>query len=191
MRTRLCAPPLSRTTMLSQQSSSRRSGDTLRSCKTPSALVYTIGATAPPPVDYSDGPETFQPSDGPTEDPELVLEIHGLTVKTASLHKPVPERCDGWGEAPAAWASKQPGQECEAISSDVGGGKINIELECVLEQGGKFVQTVKYGCELVGMKSGPPRAPLRPLNKDAKRELATVVPAHPRLISWRRRTGGA
>ena len=50
-----------------------------------------------------------------------------------------------------------------------------LPLMHVLEQGGKFVQTVKYGCELVGMKSGPPRAPLRPLNKDAKRELATVV----------------
>lgn len=43
--TRACAPPLSRTTMISQQSP-RRSGDTLRSCKTPSALVYTTSSTS-------------------------------------------------------------------------------------------------------------------------------------------------
>ncbi len=38
---------------------------------------------------------------------------------------------------PASWASKQPGQECKAIRADVGGGKVDIELECVLDDGGK------------------------------------------------------
>ncbi len=50
-----------------------------------------------------------------------------------------------------------------------------LPLMHVLEQGGKFIQTIKYGCELVGLKAGPPRAPLRPLTKEAKRELAQVV----------------
>ncbi|MGB0388709.1 MAG: dihydrodipicolinate synthase family protein [Ardenticatenaceae bacterium] len=50
-----------------------------------------------------------------------------------------------------------------------------MPLMRVLEQGGKFIQCIKYGCELVGLKAGPPRAPLRPLNKDDKRELAEVV----------------
>ena len=50
-----------------------------------------------------------------------------------------------------------------------------MPLMRVLEQGGKFIQCIKYGCELAGLKAGPPRAPLRPLNKDDKRELEEVV----------------
>ncbi|MEM7345055.1 MAG: dihydrodipicolinate synthase family protein [Chloroflexota bacterium] len=50
-----------------------------------------------------------------------------------------------------------------------------MPLMQVLEQGGKFVQSIKYGCELAGLQAGPPRAPLRPLTKDAKRELTQVV----------------
>lgn len=50
-----------------------------------------------------------------------------------------------------------------------------MPLMRVLEQGGKFIQCIKYGCELAGLKAGPPRAPLRPLNKDDKRELEQVV----------------
>ena len=50
-----------------------------------------------------------------------------------------------------------------------------LPLMSVLEQGGKFVQTIKYGCELRGLKAGPPRLPLRPLNKEAKRDLAEVM----------------
>ena len=45
----------------------------------------------------------------------------------------------------------------------------------VLEQGGKFVQCIKYGTELAGLKAGPPRAPLRGLNKDDKRQMDEVV----------------
>lgn len=40
---------------------------------------------------------------------------------------------------------------------------------------GKFVQSIKYGCEIVGLKAGPVRAPLRPLNSEEKRGLETVV----------------
>ncbi|MEM7030992.1 MAG: dihydrodipicolinate synthase family protein [Chloroflexota bacterium] len=50
-----------------------------------------------------------------------------------------------------------------------------LPLMSVLEQGGKFVQCVKYGCEIVGQKAGPPRAPLRPLTKDDKRLMDETV----------------
>jgi 4-hydroxy-tetrahydrodipicolinate synthase len=50
-----------------------------------------------------------------------------------------------------------------------------LPLMRVLEQGGKFIQCVKYGCEIMGRYAGPPRAPLKPLNKDDKRQLEQVV----------------
>ena len=50
-----------------------------------------------------------------------------------------------------------------------------LPLMRVLEQGGKFVQCIKYGCEIGGYKAGPPRPPLKPLNKDDKRQLEQVV----------------
>lgn len=50
-----------------------------------------------------------------------------------------------------------------------------LPLMSVLEQGGKFVQSVKYGCEIVGLRAGPPRPPLRPLSKDDKRLMDETV----------------
>lgn len=50
-----------------------------------------------------------------------------------------------------------------------------MPLMRVLEQGGKFIQCIKYGCEMMGNYAGPPRAPLRALNKDDKRQLEQVV----------------
>ncbi len=50
-----------------------------------------------------------------------------------------------------------------------------MPLMRVLEQGGKFIQTIKYGAELQGLRAGPPRPPLRPLNKDDKRQLEQVM----------------
>ena len=50
-----------------------------------------------------------------------------------------------------------------------------LPLMRVLEQGGKFVQCIKYGLTLRGIDAGPPRKPLQPLNKDDKRQLAEVV----------------
>jgi 4-hydroxy-tetrahydrodipicolinate synthase len=50
-----------------------------------------------------------------------------------------------------------------------------LPLMSVLEQGGKFVQSVKYGCEIVGLRAGPPRSPLRPLTKDDKRLMDETV----------------
>ncbi|WDZ80342.1 dihydrodipicolinate synthase family protein (plasmid) [Ensifer adhaerens] len=43
-------------------------------------------------------------------------------------------------------------------------------LEC-----GKFVQSIKHGCELSGLPAGPVRAPLGPLNAEEKETLATIV----------------
>lgn len=50
-----------------------------------------------------------------------------------------------------------------------------LPLMRVLEQGGKFVQSIKYGLTLRGIDAGPPRRPLQPLNKDEKRQLAEVI----------------
>lgn len=44
-------------------------------------------------------------------------------------------------------------------------------------ESGKFVQKVKYGCELMGVPVGPPRAPLLPLNEAEKRALAAAIAA--------------
>lgn len=50
-----------------------------------------------------------------------------------------------------------------------------LPLMRVLEQGGKFVQCIKYGLTLRGIETGPPRKPLQPLNKDDKRQLSHVI----------------
>ena len=50
-----------------------------------------------------------------------------------------------------------------------------LPLMAVLEQGGKFVQSIKYGLSLRGIDAGPPRKPLQPLNKDDKRALDEVI----------------
>jgi len=50
-----------------------------------------------------------------------------------------------------------------------------MPLMRVLEQGGKFIQCIKHGAALRGLKVGPPRRPLQPLNKDDKRQLEQVI----------------
>ena len=50
-----------------------------------------------------------------------------------------------------------------------------MPLMRVLEQGGKFVQTIKYGVTLQGINTGAIRPPLKGLNKDDKRALEHVV----------------
>lgn len=40
---------------------------------------------------------------------------------------------------------------------------------------GKFVQSIKYGCELIGLQVGPVRAPLLPLNAAEKQSLQAIV----------------
>jgi 4-hydroxy-tetrahydrodipicolinate synthase len=53
--------------------------------------------------------------------------------------------------------------------------KAMLPLMRTLEQGGKFVQSVKYGCQLIGLPAGPVRKPLRGLTKEDKRELEMVL----------------
>ena len=50
-----------------------------------------------------------------------------------------------------------------------------MPLMRVLEQGGKFIQSVKYGVTLDGREAGTVRKPLRGLNKDDKRAMNQVV----------------
>jgi 4-hydroxy-tetrahydrodipicolinate synthase len=54
--------------------------------------------------------------------------------------------------------------------------KAMLPLMTVLERGGKFVQCVKYGCELDGLPAGETvRLPLRPMKKELKRELRDAL----------------
>lgn len=50
-----------------------------------------------------------------------------------------------------------------------------MPLMRVLEQGGKFIQTIKHGVTIAGFDAGFMRAPLKGLNKDDKRALEHVV----------------
>jgi len=50
-----------------------------------------------------------------------------------------------------------------------------LPLMRVLEQGGKFIQTIKHGVTLNGIDAGVMRRPLTGLNKDEKRSLEQVV----------------
>ena len=45
----------------------------------------------------------------------------------------------------------------------------------ILEQGGKFIQSIKFACSLAGLPSGPVRPPLQELGKEAKREIEMVL----------------
>jgi 4-hydroxy-tetrahydrodipicolinate synthase len=58
-----------------------------------------------------------------------------------------------------------------------------MPLMRVLEQGGKFIQTIKHGVTLNGIEASRVRAPLTPLNKDDKRELEQVVRVLRRTIA--------
>ncbi|KIC45604.1 dihydrodipicolinate synthetase [Ruegeria sp. ANG-S4] len=50
-----------------------------------------------------------------------------------------------------------------------------LPLMHVLEQGGKFIQTIKHGVTMNGINAGTMRPPLRGLNKDDKRALEQVT----------------
>jgi 4-hydroxy-tetrahydrodipicolinate synthase len=58
-----------------------------------------------------------------------------------------------------------------------------MPLMRVLEQGGKFIQCIKHGCEMDGHYAGPPRPPLKGLNKDDKRQLEQVVRVLKRTVA--------
>ncbi|MGS1097234.1 dihydrodipicolinate synthase family protein (plasmid) [Aquamicrobium terrae] len=50
-----------------------------------------------------------------------------------------------------------------------------MPLMGVLEQGGKFIQCVKHGVEVSGLRAGPMRPPLQGLNDAEKAELERVI----------------
>lgn len=58
-----------------------------------------------------------------------------------------------------------------------------MPLMRVLEQGGKFIQCIKHGVEMDGRIAGPPRSPLKALNKDDKRQLEQVVRVLKRTVA--------
>jgi 4-hydroxy-tetrahydrodipicolinate synthase len=58
-----------------------------------------------------------------------------------------------------------------------------MPLMRVLEQGGKFIQTIKYGVTMTGIEASDVRAPLKALNKDDKRALEQVVRVLKRTIA--------
>lgn len=58
-----------------------------------------------------------------------------------------------------------------------------MPLMRVLEQGGKFIQCIKHGAEMMGQYAGPPRPPLKGLNKDDKRQLEQVVRVLQRTVA--------
>ena len=45
----------------------------------------------------------------------------------------------------------------------------------VFQDLGKFVQSVKNGCEHMGLHPGPPHLPLQPLTTDEKSKLELVI----------------
>jgi len=50
-----------------------------------------------------------------------------------------------------------------------------LPLMRLLEQGGKFVQSIKFGCELAGLPAGPVRKPMRGLDEEQKRDLESTI----------------
>lgn len=92
--------------------------------------------------------------------------------------------CAGSNFAPEAHIALY--QAC-AIEGDFSKGRAimsaMLPLMRVLEQGGKFVQCIKYGLTLRGIDAGLPRRPLHPLNKDDKRILEEVVRTMNKTIS--------
>lgn len=49
--------------------------------------------------------------------------------------------------------------------------------------GGKFVQSIKYGAELAGLKAGPVRAPLQALDEEEKAQLQAVIESVKRNVA--------
>jgi 4-hydroxy-tetrahydrodipicolinate synthase len=44
-----------------------------------------------------------------------------------------------------------------------------------LERGGKFLQGVKYACEIMGRPGGRVRPPMQPMKKELRREVLQIV----------------
>ena len=50
-----------------------------------------------------------------------------------------------------------------------------LPLMLCLENGGKFLQSVKYACEIMNRPGGPVRPPMQPMKKELRRELRQIV----------------
>ena len=50
-----------------------------------------------------------------------------------------------------------------------------LPLMNCLEKGGKFLQSVKYACEIMGRPGGPVRPPMQPMKKELRREVHQIV----------------
>jgi 4-hydroxy-tetrahydrodipicolinate synthase len=50
-----------------------------------------------------------------------------------------------------------------------------LPLMYCLERGGKFLQSVKYACEIMNRPGGPVRPPMLPMEKELKREVFQIV----------------
>lgn len=57
-----------------------------------------------------------------------------------------------------------------------------LPLMYCLERGGKFLQSVKYACELQDRPGGPVRPPMQPMKKELKRELRQIVQTAERTL---------
>jgi len=66
-----------------------------------------------------------------------------------------------------------------AVENDFAKGKkiwdAMLPLMKNLEQGGKFVQSIKYGVTIKGINAGIPRLPLQQLNEIEKKELENII----------------
>ena len=74
-----------------------------------------------------------------------------------------------------------------ALKKDFGKGRAIMSallpLMAEFEGGGKFVQCIKYGCEIVGIPVGDVRPPLQPLNAREKQRLSAVVSKLKRTVA--------
>jgi 4-hydroxy-tetrahydrodipicolinate synthase len=58
-----------------------------------------------------------------------------------------------------------------------------LPLTYCLERGGKFLQSVKYACEIMNRPGGPVRPPMLPMEKELRREVYQIVSTAARTLS--------
>jgi 4-hydroxy-tetrahydrodipicolinate synthase len=58
-----------------------------------------------------------------------------------------------------------------------------LPLMYCLERGGKFLQSVKYACEIMNRPGGPVRPPMQPMKKELRREVFQIVNTASRTLA--------
>jgi 4-hydroxy-tetrahydrodipicolinate synthase len=58
-----------------------------------------------------------------------------------------------------------------------------LPLMYCLERGGKFLQSVKYACEIMDRPGGPVRPPMQPMKKELRREVFQIVNTASRTLA--------